>query len=58
MGSNGTEFNLSLFKKMRQTEELLEASDGRELERELISLFETTYRLEYELELAVRLRDE
>jgi len=43
---------------MRQTEELLEASDGRELERELISLFETTYRLEYELELAVRLRDE
>ena len=47
---------------MRQTqteEPLVERRDPeRTLERELFSLFETTARLEYELELAVNLREE
>ena len=43
--------------QIQQTEELLEAMEGRELEAELISLFQTTLRLEYELELAVRYRE-
>ena len=45
-------------RQQTQTEEILEMSEGKELEKELISLFETTSRLEYELELAVRFREE
>lgn len=41
-------------RKMNQTQELFETGDV-ELEAELISLFETTSRLEYELELVVQL---
>ena len=42
----------------QQTEELLEMEDGKELESELISLFEITSRLEYELEMVVRFRQD
>lgn len=42
---------------MKQTESLLEP-EQEELEREFGSLVETTLRLEYELELAVRFREE
>ena len=40
-----------------QTESLFEPGEEAELERELNILVETTMRLEYELELAVKLRD-
>jgi len=40
-----------------QTESLFEPSEEAELERELNILVETTMRLEYELELVVKLRD-
>ena len=43
---------------MNQKEELVEMSEGKELEMELLSLFETTSRLEYELELVVSLRED
>lgn len=45
---------------MEQTQEpLIERRKlEEEVEGELISLFETTSRLEYELEVAIRLRDE
>lgn len=39
-----------------QTENLVEQSEKKEVERELNSLVEATMQLEYELELAIKLK--
>ncbi|MEX0920457.1 MAG: hypothetical protein WDZ69_02645 [Candidatus Pacearchaeota archaeon] len=39
-----------------QTESLLEKDETKEVERELNSLVEATLQLEYELELAIKLK--
>lgn len=40
-----------------QTESLLQKDEKVEVERELRSLVETTLKLEYELELAIKLKE-
>lgn len=40
-----------------QTEALIQVNEEVEVQRELASLFERTLRLEYELELAIKIKD-